>query len=245
MPRILFVLQSLFSLWMLVDAVGRRGLSRYWYFVILMPFGEVFYFFKIKIHDPEFAWLKAPFGRLLVKPVTIEELRFNMEQTPSLANKIALAQALHDEDHFREAADLFEKTLRTADDSSECLYGLGLSRIGLGEHERAIEPLLALVKNDPKYQDYDGWHKLALALWKVDRRQETCEKLSDLVLRSPRIQHRMLYAYYLAQEQRLGEAQEQLTTALREYEYAPRYLKRRNKVLFKQAKGMLQRLSES
>jgi hypothetical protein len=55
----------------------------------------------------------------------------------------------------------------------------------------------------------------------------------------------MLYAYYLAQDERLGDAKEQLTTALREYEYAPRYLKRRNQALFKQAKTMLQRLSES
>jgi hypothetical protein len=34
-------------------------------------------------------------------------------------------------------------------------------------------------------------------------------------------------------------------TAIREFEYSPRYLKRRNRPFFKQAKDMLQRLSAS
>jgi len=57
MPQVLFALQSAFSLWMLVDALQRRQ-ERYWYFVVLMPFGELVYFFVVKIHDPDMRWLK-------------------------------------------------------------------------------------------------------------------------------------------------------------------------------------------
>ncbi len=89
MPRLLVLLQSAFSVWMLVDAIGRPGIPRYWYWVILMPFGEWFYFFKYKIHDPDFAWLKAPFGSLLDRLASIQELRHNAEQTPSLANQVS------------------------------------------------------------------------------------------------------------------------------------------------------------
>jgi hypothetical protein len=230
---------------MLVDAMSRRGVSRYWYFIILMPFGEVFYFFKYKIHDPDMAWLKSPFAGLLVKPLTIDELRFNMEQSPSVANKVALAQALYEEDQYREAASIFSEALRQDESSSEILYGLAVSHIGLNELEDAVEALKKLVEIDPKYSEYDGWAKLALALWETGRRQEALDVLSRLVSSSPRIQHRMLYAYYLGKNGVRGKAQEELVTAIREFEYSPRYLKRRNQPFVKQAKEMLQRLSIS
>ncbi len=60
---------------------------------------------------------------------------------------------------------------------------------------------------------------------------------------SPRIAHRVLYAYYLAEDQQRDVAQEQLITAIRESEYAPKYLKRHNRDMLKRAKEMLEQLS--
>ena len=245
MPRIFFALQSAFSLWMLIDAFGRRGVPRYWYFVVLMPFGEFFYFFKYKIHDPDFAWLKAPFSNLLVKPISIRELRFNLEQTPSVANKVALAQALYDKDEYEEAICLFSEALVRDASSSEILYGLGVSHIGAKTFDKAIEPLAKLIEDDSKYAEYDGWAKLALALWESGRKQDTLDVLARLVNLSPRIQHRVIYAYYLGSHEQRDKAKEQLVLTLQEFEYSPGYLKRRNRPLFKQAKAMLQQLSAS
>ena len=135
MLRLLLLLQSAFSVWMLVDAIGRPGIPRYWYWVVLMPFGEWFYFFKYKIHDPEFAWMKTPFGSLLDRPLSIKELRHNAEETPSLANKVSLAQALHDAEEYEEACKLFEGALEMDSKLCDALYGLGVSRIGLGDDE--------------------------------------------------------------------------------------------------------------
>ena len=245
MLRLLFLLQSAFSIWMLVDAIGRPGISRYWYWIVLMPFGEWFYFFKYKIHDPDFAWLKAPFGSLLDKPASIKELRHNAEQTPSLANKVSLAQALHDADEYEEAAKLFEDVLARDSTSPDGLYGLGVSRVGLGDDEGAIEPLRQLVDSEPSHHDYDGWAKLSHTLWKLERRKEAIEVLSRLVRRSPRLQHRMAYAYYLGLAEHRDEAQAQLATALQEFEYAPKYVKRRERAMAKQAREMLRQLSEA
>jgi hypothetical protein len=228
---------------MLVDAYGRPRVPRFWYFIILLPFGEWFYFFKYKIHDPDFAWLKAPFKSLFEKPVSIEELRFNLGETPSFDNKVALAQALHDNDEYEESAALFEDALRANDTSSEALYGLAMSRIGLKAFEQAIDPLNKLIELEASYQDYDGWAKLVHSLWWVDRKEEALDSLAELVKRSPRLPHRMLYAYYLAEQQHRDAAQEQLIAGIRDFEYAPSYLKRRNRALVKQAKEMLQRLS--
>lgn len=245
MPRILFALQSAFSLWMLIDAFGRRGIPRYWYFIVLMPFGEIFYFFKYKIHDPDFSWLRAPFANLLIRPVSIEELRFNLEQTPSVANKVALAQALYDKDEYQEAVSLFSEAFERDESSSEILYGLGVSHMGAKAFDKAVEPLSKLVEIDPKYAEYDGWAKLALALWEAGQRQQAVDVLARLVQLSPRIQHRMFYAYYLGSQNEREKAKEQLDVALQEFEYSPGYLKRRNRPLFKQAKDMLQQLSAS
>ena len=55
----------------------------------------------------------------------------------------------------------------------------------------------------------------------------------------------MLYAYYLGNHEQSHMAREQLALALREFDYSPGYIKRRNRPLFKQAKTMLQQLSVS
>ena len=245
MPRVLFLLQSAFSLWMLVDAIGRPGISRYWYWVVLLPFGEWFYFFKFKIHDPEFRWLKAPFRSLFDKPVSLRELRFHAEQTPSIQNKVRLAQALHDGGELRESAELFEEVLRADASRPDALYGLGVCRIGLGDCASAAEPLAKLIELEPAHEEYDGWAKLAHALWEAGRRDETLSVLARLVRMSPRLSHRIAYAYYLRLAEHRDLAQEQLATALQELEYAPKYLKRSQRALAKRAREMLHELSLS
>lgn len=244
MPRLLFLLQSLFSLWMLVDAIGRPGIARYWYWVILMPFGEWFYFFKFKIHDRELAWLKAPFRGLFDKPASLDELRYNARETPSLDNKLKLAQRLHDEDAFEEAAAVFEEVLRGDESSADALYGLGLSRIGAGNLEGAVAPLQELVELEPMHHEYDGFAKLSHALWQLGRRAEALSALERLVRLSPRMAHRVAFAFYLGSAERRDEAQEQLVTALKEYDYAPKYLKRDNRALARRAKEMLRALTQ-
>jgi hypothetical protein len=243
LARVLFILQSAFSLWLLVDAYSRPRVPRFWYFIILMPFGEWFYFFKFKIHDPEFAWLKTPFIALFEKPASIEELRFRLEQTPSFDNRVALAQALYDHDECEESAALFEEAVKTNGTSCEALYGLAVSRIALNDDEQAIDPLRKLLELETSYREYDGWAKLTHCLWQVDRKEEALDSLAELVKNSPRLPHRMLYAHYLSQDERLDAAQEQLITGIRDFEYAPSYIKRTNRALVRQAKEMLQRLS--
>lgn len=243
MPQALFLMQSLFSLWMLVDAVSRPGIARYWYWIILMPFGEWFYFFKYKIHDADMAWLKAPFRGLLERPASLEELRYNARETPSRDNKLKLAQRLHDEDQFDEASVLFEEVLAGDESSADALYGLGLCRVGRKDLEGALDPLRKLVALAPMHHEYDGFAKLSHALWELGRRDEALAVLEKLVRTSPRMPHRVAYAYYLGLCERRDEAQSQLTTALQEFDYAPKYLKRAHRALAQRAKEMLRQLS--
>ena len=47
---IMLVLSYAFSIWMVVDAFN-RGSQGWWIVIIFLPFGEIVYFFVVKIHD--------------------------------------------------------------------------------------------------------------------------------------------------------------------------------------------------
>ncbi len=242
MHRVLFFLQTAFSLWLLVDAIRRRR-AVYWYPIIMLPFGEWFYFFMVKIHDPDMLWLKEGFQRLTAKRVTVEQLRFQLGQTPSFSNTLALAQALHDRERYSEAAELFKRALEIDADSKAALYGLALSLLGLDDHPPAIGHLRKLIALEPSFQDYAAWSNLAYALSRTGRQEETIELLGRLVDSSPRLNHRLLYAHYLMQDGLEDKAREQIEEGLIEYRQAPPFLKRRNRAYARQAKRMLKQLA--
>lgn len=238
MVRILFFLQTAFSLWMVVDAL-RRGAAYYWYLVIMMPFGEWIYFFMVKIHDAEFEWARELYRRLTTKKVTVEELRFQAEQSPSFTNKTTLAQALHDQGNYQEAAQVFAEALSMDAESRDALYGLALSRSALSEYEEAISGFRRVIDLDPSFRDYAAYTDLAHALSQSGRMPETHELLADLVTASPRLRHRVIRAHYLLHDDRRAEAAEELRTGLKEFEHVPKYVQRRNKVWMRRAKQML------
>lgn len=242
MPRVLFGLQSAFSLWMLVDAI-RRGSAYYWYPVILMPFGEVVYFFTVKIYDPEFLWLRTAFQGLTTKKPTLDQLRYRSEQSPCYENQVALAAALHDGKQYHEACGLFGSVLRSNGDSSEALFGLASSQMGLEDYSSAAENLKTLLQLEPAYNDYEGWTMLAGCLHRTGRLEEAVELTARLVEKSPRMSHRIHHAHYLRLVERREESRSQLETALQEHRHAPRFLRRRQGAWVRQAKQMLRQLA--
>ncbi len=238
MHRVLFFLQTAFSLWLVIDAI-RRGAAYYWYPVIMMPFGEWIYFFTIKIHDPEFDWARELYKKLTTKKVTLEERHFRARQSPSFAHKVELAQALYDTQAYREAAGVFTEAIEMDADSREALYGLALAHSALGEYQEAIELFTELIEIDPALRDYAVYSDLAHALTQSGRLKDTHELLEGLVTRSPRLSHRVLHAHYLLTDDMKQEAREQLEAGLREYDHAPKYVKRKNRPWARRAKLML------
>ncbi|MCP4654674.1 MAG: tetratricopeptide repeat protein [bacterium] len=197
----------------------------------------------VKIHDPGMLWLKEGLKRLTRKKVTVEQLRFQLDQTPSFSNTLSLAQALHDRELFSEAAELFERALKIDSDSKAALYGLALCLIGLHDHVPAIGHLRELIALEPSFQDYAAWSNLAYALSETGRQEEALELLGRLVDSSPRLTHRLLYAHYLMQDGLRERAREQIEEGLIEYRQAPPFLKRRNRAYARQAKRMLRQLT--
>ena len=242
MLRVLFFLQTAFSLWMLVDAL-RRGAAYHWYLVIMLPFGEWIYFFMVKIHDPQFEWARQLYARLTTRKVTVEELRFQADQSPSFTSKITLAPGLYDRGSYREAADLFAEALRLDGESRDALYGQALAHSALGEYPAAARGFQQVIELDPSYRDYAAYGDLAHALSEDGRLSEAHDLLERLVTASPRLRHRVMLAHYLLRDQRNDEAAEQLRTGLHEYDHAPRYVKRRQRIWARRARQMLKQVS--
>src|SRR5262245_16855533 len=177
MVRLLFGLESLFSMWMLLDAM-QRGAARYWYPIIFLPFGQVAYFFMVKIHDPEFRVLRQfleTFGR---PKITIEQLQYRAQQTPSFANKLAYAKGLYDAQSYKDDARQFETLIHADDESKDALYGYGLCQIELENYEMAERALQELIEIKPSFAEYDAWPQLAFALSKQDKLEQALSVLA-------------------------------------------------------------------
>jgi len=236
----LFVLQTAFMIWMLVDAIQRR-VEYYWFFLIfgLQPIGPWIYFFVVKVHDFDLRGLHGLFQR----PVSIARLRYNVRENPCLENKLQLAHALLRAGQHQEAADLYGQALRIDSQDKEALYGYGLCQVQAGDYAGAVNYFYRVVEIDKAFQDYAPWSDLAYALGAAGRGEEAIEQLRRLVEMNPRISHAVLLAQYLTQSAQPGEAGAVLETALEDYANAPPFVRRAYGRWARQARRMLKSLA--
>jgi hypothetical protein len=240
---ILYLLQAAFTIWMLVDAVKRRPIL-YWYVIIFLPFGPFVYFFAFKIHDYELAWLRGLF-RPSPPPLSLGELRELVRQSPSVANKMRLAGALHDAGDYAEAAGIFEEVLASRADELDALYGLGRCKMELGEPEAAVQLLEKLVEKNRAYRDYAGCLELAEALHTAGRDGEAIDLLEGVLRSSPRPQHAVALAKHLVEASRIERAQEVLRAAIADHQGSPPAIQRRDRDAAREAAALLKSISSS
>src|SRR5216684_1638651 len=138
---VLSVIQLAFALWMLVDA-HRRGMDYYWFFIIFfVPIaGPLAYFFIFKIHDFH-GW-----GSLFQRAVPLDELRYRAEQTPTLANHLALAQRLIEQKNYAEALPHLQKAHPMEPGHSQVMYALAVCYTETRQADKS-KPLLERIIN--------------------------------------------------------------------------------------------------
>ena len=234
---LLYLLQAAFTIWMLVDAVQRRPIV-YWYVIIFLPFGPLVYFFAFKIHDYDLAWLRRVMRTEPPSP-SIAELRERLRQSPSLQNRMRLANGLHDAREYAEAAEIFEAILESRADEPDALYGLGRCRMELGEPEAAVELLSKLTAKNRAYRDYAACLELAEALAKAGRDDDAIELLEGVARSSPRPQHGVALARHLIAAARIERAQEVLREAVADHERSPAAIQRRDRDAAREAAALL------
>jgi len=237
--HIVLAISTAFTLWMMVDAI-QKGIACRWAFVIMIPFGEFAYFFAVKIHDfkgggagpahlvgGRSSW--HIFQGFRAAPPTIDDLRYELEQSPCIENHMKLARALYDEGNHRETLVELEQILKLDDRDPETHYGMARCHLALSEFEPAERHFREVISLHRSYQDYAAWEDLANVLQQNGRGDEAVEVLRDLHRTCPRLDHGVQLAQLLFDRNQFEEASNELKRALRDYDHAPAHVQRTNK----------------
>lgn len=235
---VLFYLAAAFKLWMLVDAM-RRHVENYWYFIIaLLPLGDWAYFIVYKF--PE---LRRKVGGIrFYRPDSIEALSYAVKTTPSVGNRLRFAEGLFDAGLRAEALEQFEAVLRTHPKDPRTLYGLAMTLKSDGRLQAAAERFEQLLECSPAHDDYVPMLELADTQKQLQNFDEALTTLEQLVRRSPRVKHSLALAEHLVDMGRVNEAKEHLDVALRDFEHAPDFVRRRERSFVGSAKSLRRHL---
>ena len=235
-----------FKIWMVVDAIQRRAGTLWLMVIFFLPLGEFVYFVMVrhKLGPPK------PIGRAghhpearSPPPPDVATLRFQLRETPSIHNQVALAQGLHDAGEFDEAAALFQAVLDQRPRERACRYGLARCLRVRKQHGAAIAQLQGLIAQDPSYLDHAPWHDLADAQLASGAPGDAEATLRELVRISPRLEHKLGLAQLLAAQDQLDEARTLLTDALEAQSVAPAHIQRNGRAAAAAAQALLGELT--
>lgn len=242
---ILGLLSLLAQIFFAVHAI-RTGRDRYWLFIIILfpGIGCLIYFFAEYLPDiRQGSGLKnAQKGiEKIVNPgKRIRELEDQLEMTPSVNNKKALAAAYTEKGMFDKAIALYEECLSGSyKNDPYIIEGLSLAHFFKGDFETAREKLLRLVeiRGTRKRDDFD----LLLArtydeLGETDKALEEYEKLARSFSGE---EARCRYALLLKKLGRKEEADRYFNEILKNARLSPKYYKKTQKKWIKIARSEL------
>jgi hypothetical protein len=136
----------------------RTGRDRYWlYIIIFFPgIGCLIYFFAEFVPSLQQSYpiqrLKADLGQSLNPGKRLRFLQTQVERTPSIKNKKALAEACVNHGMFDQAIELYADCMQGAyKEDRHLLEGLSCAYFFKGDHRKAKEHLSQLTTGDPTH----------------------------------------------------------------------------------------------
>jgi hypothetical protein len=226
---ILSALQTAFMIWMLIDAYRRRAEAFWFWIILLVPaLGAWVYFFAVKLHDFRRPGAGLSLGGLFQRRPSLEELRYHAEQTPTLVNHLNLAQRLMEQGSHAEAVPHLQAALKMEPDHPPCLYCLALCHKEMGNLDAAGPLLESLLARDPRWSNYAGW-RLLVAVRGLRGDPGALEACRELARLAPTLENACLLAEHLLVAGQRDEARKCLERALRDHDFAPGYVRRRNR----------------
>lgn len=225
--HILFILQTLFSLAMVVHAM-KRGMKSYWYVIIMVPFGEWAYFFAVYLPSRKTGVVGKLQERLTTRPASVRDLELEFQAAPTHHNQRALAETYYDRREYRQAKPLFKQIVNTAPGDMEARYGYSACLAQTGCLEEACEQLETIVDSDPSAFDFRALEDLAEAYGNLERSDDAIALLRDAAGRTARLAPRVHLAELLLKIGRAGEAEEVLTRAIHDHKMAPAYVRKQD-----------------
>src|SRR5579859_4488154 len=123
--QLLYLLQLAFTIWMAVD-VYHRGVEQFWIWIIIIfqPLGPWVYFFAVKLRSLRVPGLRA--GGVSApaweRKLSLEELRYRVERSPTVANRLALAQRLMERGQHEDAIGHLDAILQVEPTYCQALH---------------------------------------------------------------------------------------------------------------------------
>jgi hypothetical protein len=244
---LVYLAMGALKLWMLLDAVRRR-VHVLWYVVLTVPFGEVIYFFTVKLRDfnvhplPQPAPEAAAAASAAPQRPSAADLEREAELSGSFSNRVRAGWALLEEREPERAQRYFENALRSHATDKEALHGLGLCQLERGDIASAVDTFSRLVERGLGYDDYGATLALAEALYRSERHDELFELLSLLVRDSRRLEHQITLARYQLRTERKSAARDTLQSALAAWQAQPELERRRDGAVATEARRLLRTL---
>lgn len=219
--QVLYLAQLAFTVWMLVDAY-QRGAEVFWYFLIFFfqPIGGLVYFFVVKLPTmrvPSFSsGPPSPDRRL-----SLDELQYRVERSPTVANRLALAGRLMDKGRHAEAIPHLEAILAAEPGYCPALHALAQCRLATGQPEQAVAPLQRLLDRDRRWSDYKAWYTLIDVHQARGQPADALQACRELEKQVPTLENKCLLAEHLIDNGKQAEAIELLDQALEDHRFTP------------------------
>ena len=239
---LLSLAQTAFMVWMLIDAYRRRA-EGFWFWVILFVpgLGSWVYFFAVKLRD-----FRGPnLGGLFQRRASLEELRYRAEHLPTLVSHLELAERLIEQKQHAEALPHLLAAQKMEPEHPRPQFALALCHKEQGHPELAVPLLEGLLARDPRWHNYAAWYLLIEARAAAGDPAGAVASCRELARLAPTLEHHCLLAEHLLKAGQAGEADRLLEASLREHDYAPGPIRRRNRRWASEARRLRKRAAEA
>jgi hypothetical protein len=212
--------QLAFSLGMVVHAY-RSNAESFWYWVIFLfqPIGAWVYFFAVFVRT--FQFRRGSSGPAWQRRLSLDELRYRAERTPTVSNRLALAEGLMEKGKHAEALPLLIAILQIDNQYCQAMHDLAVCQLACEQPQEAVATLKRLLQRDHRWSYYKAWRTLIDAHLACGQTTEALHACRELVKMVPTLENKCLLAEHLLEHKLTAEAIPLLDQALEDYSFAP------------------------
>jgi hypothetical protein len=219
----------------------RRRPDTYWIFIILFLgwIGAAIYIVAEVI--PDAGLLRGSF-QVFPRRRRIRELEAAIRDNPSAGNFEELGLLYLDDGDFARARACYDRSIAQRSDSVDPFYRRGVAEVELGDFAAAVPDLERAIQADPSYDFYRAIGLLAHAYAQTGQPEKAGRLFEQATKISTSSETYYNYALFLQQQGRTDEARQWVQKIIDKRATMPGYQKRRERVWFRRAYGMMARL---
>jgi len=235
-----FYAQMAFTIAMLIH-VYRSGAEFYWFWIVLIfqPIGSWVYFFAVFLRGFSFGRGGMSTDALWQKKLSLDELRYRAERTPTVANRMALAERLIEKGKHADAIPMLEEVVVADPILCRAMYDLAVCHLACNEPRLAVGFLKKLLARDYRWSNYRAWVTLIEAHVASGESLEALQASRELAKMVPTLENKCILAEHLIDNKLHSEAAEVLDRALEDHAYLPFGKRMKNWSLARHAQKLL------